>query len=63
MAGQALRKLPDGIPTEPEAKEGTLKRQAPESNTLLKEAEQALQKPKESLEQKKRRILERCGCL
>ena len=65
MAGQALRRLPDGEPTENTDTKGGLKRQAPESTALLKEAEQKLkeQPRKESTEQKKRRILERCGCL
>lgn len=71
MANQAqsgaLRKNPFGDSPEDGAKEekGGVKRTAPASDSILKELEQAQAAPKqkEDVNQKKKRILERCGCL
>lgn len=51
--------------TDPAGPPQQLKRQAPESKGLLDQIDQAVkEKPqKESFQVKKRRILERCGCL
>lgn len=65
MGGQALRNPLGPNASEDEEPKASMKRQAPESKALLEEADQALKKAnqKESLEQKKRQILKRCGCL
>lgn len=58
-------------PSQPGTSDGTstggqvVKRQAPESKDLLANIEQAVKEKdlKQTFEVKKRRILERCGCL
>lgn len=63
MSNQALKKAPPGGSTEPPlAKAPALKREVPESASILKDLETA-QKPKQSQESKRKSILERCGCL
>ena len=56
-------------PLGPDAEQGKdsagLKRQAPASDTLLKELDTAVKEDtkREQFEKRKKRILERCGCL
>ena len=65
MQTQQKSGAPSGTPSD--ASPSGMKRQAPDSKQMLADLDQAIKtKPapqKESFEQKKRRILERCGCL
>lgn len=58
----ALKQAPSGAIDGPMGSEQAPARQAPESNQLLKQIEGNL-KQAETRDAKKRRILERCGCL
>lgn len=60
MEAQALKKNPVGTEDTDNLK-GGLVRRAPDSKQLLKEIDEATEQM--SKEQKKRRILEACGCL
>lgn len=65
MATNQQQRAP-GTPTNPAGPATTeqAQRKAPASGSLLKDLEVAAQRPqKESFQQKKNRILERCGCL
>lgn len=62
---QQQKKGPLG-PDADQGKDGAgLKRQAPASDTLLKEIDTAVKEDtkREQFEKRKKRILERCGCL
>ena len=64
---QQKQKGPLGPAEGPDSTGGAvgLKRTAPASDTLLRELEGAVkeERKQESFEKRKRRILERCGCL
>lgn len=64
--GATARKVPGIGPTSPSTDGGTgLKRLAPESSGLLKEAEEAIkvkEKAKQTEKSRRRQMLERCGC-
>ena len=65
MMPQQQKKSPLGPDTEPSTNAG-VKRQVPASDTLLKELDTAVKEESHQqaqLEKRKRRILERCGCL